>query len=153
MFKKGIMILFALALSLSVFTFEHGTAHALAYDHTDPIATGCANDAKTVKTATFNSPQIDGLVELRYSPTCRTIWGRITLNSPAPSSSPYVYMAGVERDSGPYAYDKCRVAAGNTSCYTPQLNDAGYVGHAEGYLFDERYAMDVPIYQVNTASY
>ena len=39
----------------------------------DPQTTGCAADAYTVQTAVFSN----AFVELRYSPTCKTNWGRV----------------------------------------------------------------------------
>ncbi len=43
----------------------------------DPIATGCANDAITVKTTGGTTSFRTGTIELRYSPTCGTNWGRV----------------------------------------------------------------------------
>src|SRR5881275_994214 len=40
----------------------------------NPATTGCSADAYTVQTATFSN----SFVELRYSPTCGTNWGRVT---------------------------------------------------------------------------
>jgi uncharacterized protein DUF2690 len=39
----------------------------------NPATTGCSADAYTVQTATFSN----SFVELRYSPTCGTNWGRV----------------------------------------------------------------------------
>ena len=39
----------------------------------NPATTGCSADAYTVQTAVFNN----SFVELRYSPTCGTNWGRV----------------------------------------------------------------------------
>ena len=43
-------------------------------DGLNPVSTGCAADAYTVQTAVFSN----SYVELRYSPTCKTNWGRVT---------------------------------------------------------------------------
>jgi Protein of unknown function (DUF2690) len=43
-------------------------------DGLNPVVTGCAADAYTVQTAVFSNSN----VELRYSPTCGTNWGRVT---------------------------------------------------------------------------
>jgi len=40
----------------------------------NPATTGCSADAYTVQTAVFSN----SYVELRYSPTCGTNWGRVT---------------------------------------------------------------------------
>ena len=40
----------------------------------NPVTTGCSADAYTVQTAVFSN----SFVELRYSPTCGTNWGRVT---------------------------------------------------------------------------
>lgn len=52
--------------------------HALSCNGVDPAAAGCAGDAYTV--ASVNTPQ--GLVELRYSPSCVANWARISNSSP-----------------------------------------------------------------------
>ncbi len=43
-------------------------------DGLDPVSAGCATGAYTVQTAVFSN----SYVELRYSPTCKTNWGRVT---------------------------------------------------------------------------
>ena len=43
-------------------------------DGQNPATTGCSADAYTVQTAVFSN----SFVELRYSPTCGTNWGRVT---------------------------------------------------------------------------
>ena len=43
-------------------------------DGLNPETTGCAAGAYTVQTAVFSN----SYVELRYSPTCKTNWGRVT---------------------------------------------------------------------------
>jgi len=39
----------------------------------DPLMTGCAADARTVQTAVLST----AFVQLRFSPTCGTNWGRV----------------------------------------------------------------------------
>ncbi len=39
----------------------------------DPVRTGCASDAFTVSTVSFRT----GSIQLRFSPTCGTNWGRV----------------------------------------------------------------------------
>ncbi len=43
-------------------------------DGQSPATSGCDADAKTIQTAVFSN----SYVELRYSPTCGTNWGRVT---------------------------------------------------------------------------
>ncbi len=43
----------------------------------DPVATGCARDAFTVGTSGGTASFGTGSIELRYSPTCGTNWGRV----------------------------------------------------------------------------
>lgn len=44
-------------------------------DGVDPQTSGCAADAYTVSGGTATGPA--GTVELRYSPSCKTNWGRV----------------------------------------------------------------------------
>jgi Protein of unknown function (DUF2690) len=80
--------LLAIALAVTLFGatalagFPVASAHAANAQVTcsgngcnglDPEKTGCAADAFTVQTAVFS----DSYVQLRYSPTCGTNWGRV----------------------------------------------------------------------------
>ena len=94
------LFLFSAALLLSLFgviaftgwkiasaqtTNAHVQAHAAQPKHSqvtcstegcdglNPVTAGCAADAYTVQTAVFSN----SYVELRYSPTCGTNWGRV----------------------------------------------------------------------------
>jgi Protein of unknown function (DUF2690) len=52
-----------------------------ACDDHDPAVTGCADASSyTVETANITDPTgaVIGYVEVRYSPTCKTNWGRVT---------------------------------------------------------------------------
>lgn len=52
------------------------------YDDTDPVATGCSTDAYTAQSALIQRAYdfvTLQTIELRYSPSCRTAWGRITI--------------------------------------------------------------------------
>lgn len=51
----------------------HITCSLEGCDGLDPEKTGCAADAFTVQTAVFGN----SYVELRFSPTCGTNWGRV----------------------------------------------------------------------------
>ncbi len=86
------MFLFSTALLVSLFGMTAFTGLSVASAHTtqpshpqvtcsgngcdglNPAMTGCSADAYTVQTAVFS----DSFVELRYSPTCGTNWGRVT---------------------------------------------------------------------------
>ena len=52
----------------------HITCSTEGCDGLNPVTAGCAADAYTVQTAVFSN----SYVELRYSPTCGTNWGRVT---------------------------------------------------------------------------
>jgi len=56
----------------------HVTCSGNGCNGLDPVATGCARDGITVTggTVTFRT----GTIQLRYSPTCGTNWGRVFSN-------------------------------------------------------------------------
>jgi hypothetical protein len=56
----------------------HVTCSGAGCNGLDPEATGCANDAYTVKVKGGTVSFRTGRIELRYSPTCGTNWGRVT---------------------------------------------------------------------------
>ncbi|MER7750591.1 DUF2690 domain-containing protein [Kitasatospora sp. NPDC097643] len=117
-----------------------GNAQAAARDGQDPISAGCAGDAITAKEAQIwdgYTNSYDGKIQLRYSPSCRTIWGRVIAYKGVG-----IGMSQVYRNSD-NAYQQCTIASGNWndslggySCYTPMLNDAGVTGFATGWVHD-----------------
>lgn len=119
-------------------------SYAIVVDGTDPIATGCASDARTAKSAWFG-PNNNVLIELRYSPKCRSAWARVTM--PQTASDTIGADAGVTRDQDGKVY-VCVVPKGSRSCYTPQVNDAGYTSFADSYYF-----INNTYYYGRTASY
>jgi len=78
----------------------------------------CGDDAGTVRYATTGREN-DYIVELRYSPRCRTIWAK--------SSSEVHFW--VERQN-PYQYADAYPYTGGGTVHTLMLNDAGYVSRA-----------------------
>jgi hypothetical protein len=84
----------------------------------DPNATGCASDARTVR-----STSVDGIaVELRYSPTCRAAWSRIRNGGSGD-------IARVENNIG-QSYS--RSITGGNDVYTPMVNDMNVTARACG---------------------
>ncbi len=68
-------------------------------DGDSPSTSGCSADAYTVQTATITDPTIGpiGYVDLRYSPHCKSNWGR--LRSLITSSQQITYHIQVTRPS------------------------------------------------------
>jgi hypothetical protein len=141
--KKISFLVSVLSLVLSTFFISTPT-YATVSDGSDPIQTGCANDAVTVRSDHFG-PNSDAILELRYSPSCRSIWARVTIPHAADSS--HSGYAEVDR-SGSAVLKSCSVPVGQTSCYTPQLNDAGYTAYSVG-----RYTVGSTWYYGSTGSY
>ncbi|MEW1892003.1 MULTISPECIES: DUF2690 domain-containing protein [unclassified Streptomyces] len=113
-----------LALGLS------GSADAAARDGADPMSSGCASGAYTARSQALyvNGARV-GTVELRYSPSCRTVWARVWSDG----NSVYAKVVRDQDNSWEYCgtphYDS---ASGQYSCYTPMLNDADYTSYAVG---------------------
>jgi hypothetical protein len=110
-------------------------ASAAAYDGTDPIATGCATGATTVRKAYGTLPGGGTIVEveLRYSSRCRTSWARLTTIG-IPACRPgddYCGYANVHRNSDGREY-ACWTPGGGHGCYTAQVNDSGVTSYAYG---------------------
>lgn len=91
---------------------QAATCYASSCAGKSPEATGCSAGATTPRSTTWAGR----IIELRYSPTCRSAWGRI--------------RNGVSGDeiavfsSGPGPIYTSTVRAGN-SAYTSMVNDAG----------------------------
>lgn len=111
-------------------TVTGGRASAATYDGQDPTASGCANSASTVRSAPLtNGKSTAGMIELRYSSQCRTVWARITGASPRTRDQAGGYAA-VTRNSDGRRY-ACVVSSGST-CYTAMVNDSGVTSFASG---------------------
>lgn len=83
----------------------------------DGVVFHCADDARTVSSTSY--------VQLRYSPSCRTVWARYVNEANCPCTVAYVqsfYSSGSLRTT---AYDG--TTAGPWSL---MLNDAGLLGRA-----------------------
>ncbi|MFB7448060.1 DUF2690 domain-containing protein [Streptomyces sp. NPDC056194] len=125
-----------------------GTANASGYGWADPISSGCSNDAYTARSsALLDNDEHIGTIELRYRPTCRTVWARVYSQGPE-------LWAQVKRkqDSATTFRENAQWSAtkGQYHCYTAMLNDAGYLSYAEGYATASgRYGWD----QTITGSY
>lgn len=118
---------------------SNATAVVMAsiYDGQSPYYNNCASSAYTARSAYLKDPSgnVVGIVELRYSPTCRTVWARVT-----DYLSNNGYIPGVQGTVDAYVHrnsdgrqESCTsTQVGQTSCYTPMLDDAGVTSYAHG---------------------
>ncbi|KON90335.1 hypothetical protein AF332_16100 [Sporosarcina globispora] len=118
-------------LLLPLLFFSSITAHAEnhSYDGKSPYYNNCASSASTKATANLINEKNEkiGIVELKFSATCKTAWSKITMNSKVTSG--FEANAEITRntDGKRYSCDSTggngRVVAGQTSCYTPMVYD------------------------------
>jgi hypothetical protein len=108
------------------------------YDGTDPYRTGCASGAVVVSYSHLwsnyfgSSPGLrdgDALVQLVYSPRCRTVWAVLTGTLYAYSDS-HGGQGVVLRNSDHHGFVCYADFRGN--CYTAQLDDSGVTSLATG---------------------
>lgn len=106
-----------------------------AHDNTNPNS-GCSSSAFTAKSAGLNNSSGNyGIIELRYSSTCRTVWARVTSTygvACVPGDDGCA-DAEVHRNSDNRKL-YCTSLPGTKTCYTYQLNDAGVTSHAHGHV-------------------
>jgi hypothetical protein len=102
-------------------------APAASWDGTDPNRTGCAPFARTIYTTSVFG---FGTVDVRYSSGCRTAWARFTLSSSVPACTSFCSYAEIIRNGG--GSYRCIIYDGDRSCYTSQVNDAGFTSYAKG---------------------
>ncbi len=123
-----------LATTASALLTMPGPAQAAGYDGKDPVSSGCSRTVVTARQTTIyaGSTQV-GVVQLRYSTSCRTVWGRtIAYHSPKG-------LTQVKRNSDG-SYQSCLgfgwvSSLGAYSCYTPMLNDRGVTSYATGWAW------------------
>jgi hypothetical protein len=137
--RRGAGLVSALTASAALTVLSTGTAHAAAYDNTDPASTGCANTAKTVASAPIydvsGSSEI-GYIELRYSTGCQTIWARVTTFGGYVPGDHGIATATIHRNSDGAELSATFSYAGQTSVYSNQLNDSGVTSYAYGEIDD-----------------
>lgn len=132
--KKLGIIIASLAVALSIFT-SSVSAENLFYDGASPVSTSCSLDGVVKASKRLSNGK--GTVELRYSPNCKTAWGRIILDSVA--TYDFAANATVQREHDGKTYS-CHNNGGNgavnkgqRSCYTPMVYDgSGYRAHTFG---------------------
>ncbi|PHF49737.1 hypothetical protein COF72_06795 [Bacillus pseudomycoides] len=123
--KKWATMIGAVTMLVSVFSIAAPAPKVAAavINGSDPIATGCARDAKTVGYDMFSGAE----VELRYSPSCRSAWAKFTIGEdPAAKEG----TARITRNDGVSYSCTAKKSLGQKSCYTKQVNDAGYTARA-----------------------
>jgi hypothetical protein len=155
-FRK-LAVLAVVSSVVTVFGFA-APAQAITHplDGKDPVSAGCAGDARTAKIAEIDNEAVDvviGVIELRYSPSCRTTWARAVLDV-APADG----YAQVVRNQDLKNY---YCAAGELrwkyipeyyayfwSCYSRMVYDGGYTSYAYS-----RWRFEGRIYEGLTGSY
>ncbi|MEU4623587.1 DUF2690 domain-containing protein [Actinoplanes sp. NPDC023801] len=113
-------------------------AMAAVYDGVMASATPCATGAYTArqKTLTTNTQlsEVIAKIELRYSPSCRTVWARITSIKVTSDN----LLGYVRRNSDWQGYECSEFGysknLGAQYCLTPMVNDAGVTSYALGGL-------------------
>ena len=127
------VVSFAVAVFVSFAMLGVAPAHAYdaKYDGNDPIASGCSNGAVTVDSRhlAFNGQTISAYVELRYSPSCRTTWGRLTGGQPATADHAASFVR-IHRNSDGKTFTRTWKSSDSGSIYTPMVNDANVTSHA-----------------------
>lgn len=135
MTKSKVRTLLPLALML-VMVFGVSDVASAHYDNTSPYHHDCAYSASTPRNAAIYHPSgfYQGWVELRYSSTCRTVWGR-AISTQTHACQPgvdYCVFTKAHRNSDGYEVPIVQSASGSKQVYSNQLDDAGVTSKAYG---------------------
>ncbi|MED4690361.1 DUF2690 domain-containing protein [Peribacillus frigoritolerans] len=133
-FKKLGITIASLAVALSIFA-SSASAENLYLDGASPVSTSCSLDGVVKASKRLSNGK--GTIELRYSPSCKTAWARIILDSVA--THDWEGNASIMREHDGKSYS-CQHTGGNgvvnkgqRSCYTPMVYDgSGYRANAYG---------------------
>lgn len=63
----------------------------------DPIATHCADGSYVALSAPFGTTAFGGVVELKWSPTCKTNWAKAYITSSNPPNATYTLTVMLQR--------------------------------------------------------
>lgn len=82
LFMKASLVLFAVVFVFAV-KGAPAKAETHAYDGKSPYYNDCASSGSTKKSSNLvnASNQVIGVVELKFSSTCKTAWAKITMNN------------------------------------------------------------------------
>lgn len=130
---KALVLAAALAMMMVLVPAVPAQAADFPWDGQSPGATVCGNDARTVLSSPLyhnGSAHPSAVIELRYSPNCRTVWARITGASSAQPGDSDGGSARVTRNYDGKSFT-CSVGSGS-SCYTAMVNDANMTSYAYG---------------------
>jgi len=106
----------------------------LPYDGTDPGADGCANSATTPTSVKVYNPSggaYIGLLELRWSTSCKTNWGKFTGNGNVGGVSVWVGRQVDNKYCGDQSGTGCGSVWRTNSAYSNQLYGCNYSTRAE----------------------
>lgn len=140
--STNLTFIFTLILSL-LFAFPYNSYAAVA-NGSDPIATGCSKDAITVYTAPIINYDGDPVAraELRYSQSCRSAWGKVIV------TKAWVGQIGGHIQRNDNVSYHCDILGGfddiGETCYTAQVNDAGYTAKAGGSYIQDKHPTHPP---------
>jgi hypothetical protein len=112
---------------------DAGAASAATYDGQAPASTSCWNDRR-IESSTYlysGSYQSDAIIDLYYSPSCRTTWARIEHGTIAQPGDNIGGIAQIIRNSDGRTYS-CNVTSTSGTCYTAMVNDANVTSYAYG---------------------
>ncbi|WIY58947.1 DUF2690 domain-containing protein [Bacillus arachidis] len=131
--KKWATMISSVIVLVSIFSFALPIpkAEAAVVNGSDPIATGCARDAITVGYDQYSGAQ----VELRYSPSCRSAWAKFDIGTDTWAKEA---SATITRNDGVKYSCSVKRSLGQKSCYTRQVNDAGYTARATSNVLFQR---------------
>jgi hypothetical protein len=126
------LIAIGIALGLPLVSAAAASASTLPHDGTDPIATGCANTAITVATASVTLTNGSrGTLSLRWSTACKTNWAQFSGGSGVGSVSVWVYRQADSKWCGDQSGNGCNSQWWPNSAYSNQLYGCNYNTFAE----------------------
>ncbi|MDQ0757549.1 DUF2690 domain-containing protein [Streptomyces canus] len=134
--KRFALATAALTLGSGLAILPATGASAAAYDGQSPVTSGCANSAITARAENiYVDGEKIGKIELRYSTSCRTAWGRVTAYYLAGNGQAHVVRISDKKSYYCDNTDWSDVLNGFT-CYTAMVNDAGVTSLAWGQVDD-----------------
>jgi hypothetical protein len=146
--RKSVLASAALALITSAVLADLGpraeaaaTCSGTGCDGIPAASTTCVNGAYVVYSDDYyTGGSLAGNLQLKYSPSCRTTWGRVVS---------YIGDRGGALVVGHWGDFGCDIPGGATGCNTGMSYDAGEASYASATIYDSR---DAP-YTWRTASY
>ena len=159
--KNNKLVLFSALVNAILLSTTAGAAGCSGYtcDGKDPVAMGCSSGAVTAASKKSTGVFWRTFVELRWSPTCKTNWTRISYENVTTTwdpnydkkLTPQLLTATVYRSSNPKVSYTTTVAPLEATSWSPMVYGSGLCSYGNGTSYEKDFNLTKFLVSLTTA--